>query len=250
MDLGIDGKVALVTGSSRGLGFGIAKALAAEGVQVALASRSRARIDAAADQVPGAVGFTHDTQDHASAPYLVEQVVERFGRLDILVLNTGGPPVRPDPLDFSAADWQHAYESLQLGAVSLVQAALPAMIGNSWGRVVSVSSSSVREPIDNLILSTAHRAGLLAALKTLARAVAQDGVTINSLLPGRFATDRIVENYGSIETAQAAASAEIPIGRLGTIEEFAAAALFLCSASASYVTGTALPVDGGMTRSV
>ena len=134
--------------------------------------------------------------------------------------------------------------------MALLKRALPGMRARGYGRVLAVSSSAVREPIPVLMLSNAHRSGLLAAFKTLARQVAGDGVTINSLLPGRIATDRIVENSGSLEEAQQRAKEQIPAGRLGTVEEFGAVAAFLCSEPAGYVTGTAVLVDGGLTQSI
>jgi 3-oxoacyl-[acyl-carrier protein] reductase len=250
MDLGIDGRVALVTGASGGLGLGIARLLAAEGARVAIASRSRERIDAAAAAHARLTGFVHDTSDLDAAPKLLAQVEQQLGPIDILVASTGGPPAGSDPLGFTREQWQSAYEQLVLGTISLIEGVLPGMRERRFGRIVSISSTSIREPIPALVLSTAHRAGLAAALKTIARDVAADGVTVNSLLPGRIATDRIVQNYGSIEAAAEVAREEIPAGRLGTVEEFAAAAGFLCSAGASYVTGTQLVVDGGLTRSV
>lgn len=249
MDLGIDGRVALVTGASRGLGRGIAAALAREGARVAISSRSRERIEAAAEEV-GARPYVHDSADLDAAPKLVEAVRRDLGPVEILVTNTGGPPPGPDPLGFGRDQWEAAYRDLVLAPMALIESALPGMRERGWGRVLNVSSSSVREPIPVLVLSTVHRSGLLAGFKTLARDVARDGVTINTLLPGRFATERVAENFGSLEAAERAAAEEVPIGRLGTPEEFAAAAAFLCSAPASYVTGVALLVDGGLTRSV
>lgn len=250
MDLGLTGKVALVTGASTGLGYGIAQALAAEGAQVAIASRSRERINEAARSIPGSAGFCHDMRDVDAAPSLIAAVERRFGPLDILILNTGGPPVADDPLTVAPELWRDAYESLLLGSIALVQAAVPSMAERGWGRVVSVSSTTVHEPIHNLVLSTAHRAGLLAALKTYARQVAPHGVTINTLVTGRIATDRIANNYGTLEDAQRVAAVDVPAGRLGTVEEYAAVAAFMCSERAAYVTGTALPVDGGLMQSV
>ena len=250
MDLGIAGKVALVTGASKGLGFGIAQALAAEGAHVAIASRSRERIDAAAAQIPGAHAFIHDMSMAVDSDSLVELVEAELGPIDIAVINAGGPPAGADALAFTMDQWRNAYETLLLGSVTLVQAVMPSMSKRGWGRILNISSSSAREPIPNLVLSSAHRAGLLAAFTTFARQVAATGVTVNTLMPGRIATDRIIENYGSIERATELAAEEIPAGRLGTVEEFAAAATFLCSAPAAYITGTALLVDGGLTRSV
>jgi 3-oxoacyl-[acyl-carrier protein] reductase len=250
MDLGIDGKLALVTGASKGLGLGIARALAQEGARVAIASRSREHIEAAAASIPGARGFVHDMGDVDGAAALAAQVEGELGPIDILVVSTGGPTPTPDALSPTPEAWRSAYDSLLLGSLALVQAIAAGMSARGWGRILSLSSSSVREPIPNLVLSTAHRAGLLAALKTIAAQVAGSGVTVNSLLPGRIATDRIIDNYGSLERAAELAAREIPAGRLGTVEEFAAAAAFLCSGPASYITGAALLVDGGLTRSV
>jgi 3-oxoacyl-[acyl-carrier protein] reductase len=249
MDLGIEGKVALVSGASKGLGRGIAAALAAEGAVVAVASRSKERIDATASEI-GAHGFVYDTDDVDGAGAVVHDVVDRLGPIDILVTNTGGPPPDVDPLGFSREQWEAAYRSLVLAPISLIEHVLPGMRERGWGRIVNVASISVREPISVLMLSNAHRSATLAAFKTIARDVARDGVTLNSLLPGMIATDRVAETAGSIENAQAGAREAVPVGRLGEVEEFAAAAAFLCSAQASYITGTALPVDGGRMQSV
>jgi 3-oxoacyl-[acyl-carrier protein] reductase len=245
VDLGIEGRVALVTGASKGLGFAIASALAREGSAVAISSRSRERIDAAAASI-GARGFAHDATDVEGVPELVREIERELGPIEILVTNSGGPPASPDALSFTRAQWQAAYELLLIGQVALIEAVLPGMRGRKWGRVLSLSSSVVREPKEVLVLSSAHRAGLLAALKTIARQVAPDGVTINTLLPGVIATDRARE----IGADSPASLSAIPMGRLGTVDEFAAAAAFLCSQPASYITGTTLLVDGGATRAV
>lgn len=248
MDLGLADRVALVNGASSGLGRAIAAALAAEGARVAISSRSRERIEAAAADV-GAEPFVHDSGDLDAAPRLIEAVEAQLGPIDVLVTNTGGPPAGADPLGFSREQWEAAYRELVLAPMALIGSAMPGMRERGWGRVLNVSSSAVREPIPVLMLSNAHRSGLLAAFKTLAREVARDGVTVNTLLPGRFATARVLGDPPSAEAAEAAA-ADVPAGRLGAPEEFAAAAAFLCSEAASYVTGVALLVDGGLTRSV
>jgi len=249
MDLGLDGKVALVTGASKGIGRGIAEALAAEGAQVAISSRSRERIEATAAEI-GARPYVHDSEDVDAATSLVESVESDLGPIDVLVTNTGGPPGGPDPLGFSREQWEAAYRSLVLAPMALIERVVPGMRERGFGRVVNVSSSAVREPISVLMLSNVHRSGMLAGFKTLARAVAGDGVTVNSVLPGRIATDRIVQMAGSREAAESAAREQVPAARLGTVEEFAAVACFLCSKRASYVTGTAILVDGGLTQSV
>jgi 3-oxoacyl-[acyl-carrier protein] reductase len=245
MDLGIEGKVALVTGASKGLGFGVASALAREGASVAVASRSEERIRQAAASI-GATPFVHDTADADAAGELVRQVESQLGPVDILVTNSGGPPASPDALSFSHEQWRSAYELLLLGALALVESVLPGMRERNWGRVLSLSSGVAREPIPVLVLSSAHRAGLLAALKTIARQVAPDGVTINTLLPGVIATDRAKE-LGADSPERLAT---VPAGRLGTVDEFAAAAAFLCSEPAGYITATTLLVDGGAARAV
>jgi 3-oxoacyl-[acyl-carrier protein] reductase len=246
MDLGLDGRVALVTGASRGIGFGIARALAAEGGRVAMSSTTRERIEAAAAEI-GARGYVHDTKDLDAAPRLVEQVEEELGPVDVLVANTGGPP-GGDPLEFTREQWQDAHRELMLGPMALIEAVVPGMRERGFGRILNISSSAAREPIPNLMLSSAHRSGMLATFKTLARKLAADGVTFNTILPGRIATERLTHLYSSLEEAEAVAREEVPAGRLGTVDEIAGAAAFLCSEQASYVTGVALLVDGGLTR--
>jgi 3-oxoacyl-[acyl-carrier protein] reductase len=245
MDLGIEGKAALVTGASKGLGFGVARALAAEGVRVAISSRSEERIRQAAQEI-GATAFVHDAADVSGSAGLVARVRNELGSLDILVANSGGPPASPDALSFSVEQWRGAYEMLMLGQLELIRAALPGMRERGWGRILSLSSSVVREPSPVLVLSTAHRSALLGTLKTISKQVASDGITINTLLPGLIATDRIKE----LGSDGADRTAGIPAGRIGQVEELAAAAAFLCSQPAAYITGTALLVDGGASNAV
>jgi 3-oxoacyl-[acyl-carrier protein] reductase len=251
MDLGMDGRTALVTGASKGLGLGIAQALAAEGARVAMASRSRERIDAAANEVPGARAFVHDSVDLENSDRLVAAVEDEVGPVEILIVNTGGPPAGPDALVFPAEQWEAAYRSLVLGPMTLIERAVPGMRDRGWGRIVNVSSVAVREPIPYLVLSNVHRSGTLAAFKTLARQLAGDGITLNTLLAGMIATDRLIELAGGArEAVEANAREQVPAGRLGRVDEFAAAAAFLCSDRASYITGAALAVDGGLLRSI
>lgn len=249
MDLGIEGRVALVCAASRGIGFGIARALAADGARVAISSRSRERIDAAAAAL-GARGYVHDTHDLDGVDALFEAVERDLGPVAILVTNTGGPPTRPDPLGFSTAEWEAAHRELQLAPIAMIRRALPAMRDAGFGRVLNVSSSVIYEPIPALVLSTAHRTGMLGAFKLIADEVAADGVTVNTIVPGRIATDRLADTHGSLEAAERAARETIPARRLGTIDEMGAVGAFLCSARASYVTGTAVVVDGGLLRSL
>jgi 3-oxoacyl-[acyl-carrier protein] reductase len=249
MDLGLAGRVALVTGGSKGIGRAIAAGLAAEGARVAISSRSRDQLAAAAGEL-GVHAFVHDNADLDAIPQLIEEVQAALGPIDILVTNTGGPQASPAPLHHSQDEWEAAYRTLVLAPIQLIAAVMDGMQERRFGRIVNVGSSTVREPSPTLMLSNSHRSATLAALKTIARDVAPDGVTVNTVLPGRIATDRLYDLYGSKEAAETLCVSEIPAERLGTPDEFAAAVVFLCSAPASYITGTALLVDGGLTRGV
>jgi 3-oxoacyl-[acyl-carrier protein] reductase len=247
MDLGLRDRVALVTGASKGLGHGIAAGLAAEGARVAIASRSAERIEAAAAEI-GVRGYAFDSDDLDAVPRLIEAVEGDLGPIDVYIASTGGPP-SGDPLAFTREQWEAAHRSLVLSPMAFLERLLPGMRSRGFGRVVAVGSIAVREPIDNLQLSNAHRPGLVAAFKVLARRSAADGVTLNFVHPGQIATDRMITTAGSREAAEARARETIPAGRLGTVEELAAAAVFLCSVQAAYITGTSVLVDGGLTRS-
>jgi 3-oxoacyl-[acyl-carrier protein] reductase len=249
MHLGLQDRVALVTGASSGIGRGIAEALVAEGATVAMSSSSAERIEAAASEI-GARPYVHDSRDLDAADALVEAVESDLGPIEILVTNTGGPPAGPDATAFTREQWQEAYTSLMLAPLGLIERVLPGMRARGFGRIVSVSSSAVVEPAPALMLSNTHRSGLVAGFKTLARQVAGDGVTLNTVMPGRIDTARLAELSGSTEAAREFAEQHVPAGRLGTVEEFAAVATFLCSEQAGYVTGTYLVVDGGLTQSV
>ncbi len=197
MDLGIEGRVALVMGASKGIGNAIGVALAREGARVALASRDPERIAAAADEIgSGAVGIAADTADLERLSRLPADAAERLGGpVEILITNTGGPPLG-QALDADLDAWRQAYEHLVLAPRVLIEAALPAMRERGWGRIVNVGSSSTEEPIPGLTLSNAHRRATVGFLKTLAGEVAGDGVTVNDVATGRFATDRLRENWG------------------------------------------------------
>ena len=250
MDLGIAGRVALVGGATQGIGRAVAQALAAEGVTVAITARNAEGTAAAAGEIGAAAGYGWDSADLDGAPGLVHRVQRELGPIDILVTNTGGPPASADPLAFTDAQWQAAHRTLVQSPITLLALVLPGMRERGFGRVVGIASTSVREPIASLMLSNAERSAALAAYKTLAREVAGDGVTINSLLTGRIATERQSDIHGSMAAAQAAAAQAVPVGRLGLPEEMGAAAAFLCSAPAAFITGAALAVDGGMLRAV
>jgi 3-oxoacyl-[acyl-carrier protein] reductase len=250
VDLGIQGRVALVGGASQGIGRAVAEALVAEGVQVVITARAADRTGQVAAEIGAAAGLGWDSADLDAAPELVARVTREVGPIDILVTNTGGPPADPDPLSFSSEQWEQAHRTLVLAPMTLLRLVLPGMRERRWGRVVAIASTTVREPIQALILSNAERSAQLAAYKTLAREVASDGVTINSLLTGSIATERMASLAGSMAAAEAGAAASVPAARIGRPEEMAWAAAFLCSERAAYITGTAIPVDGGALRGI
>ena len=251
MDLGIDGRVALVMGASKGIGRGVAAALAREGARVAIASRSLERLESAAAEIEGELrAFEADTDDLRRLAALPGEVEEAVGPVEILVTNTGGPP-SGGALEHAIEEWEAAYRSLVLAPRVLVEAVLPRMRERSWGRIVNVGSSSTIEPIPGLALSNTHRAAAVGWFKTLSREVAADGVTVNTVATGRFATERAAQRYGgSLEQAEEVARRDVPAGRMGTPEEFGDLVAFLSSERAAYLTGAVIPLDGGMLRSV
>ncbi len=260
MDFGLTGKVALVTASSKGLGKGIAKQLAIEGADVVISSRSEEGLRTAAEEIAGASGrqplfLAADVRDAAAIERLVAAAMDRFGRIDILVNNAGGPP--PGMFfDFADEQWRDAVDLLLLSTVRLIRAVVPQMRDRGWGRIINSTSVSVKQPINNLLLSNSVRTAVIGLAKTLSQELARDGITVNNLLPGSIYTDRIeqtnrarTERTGqSVEEVGRAAEADIPMGRYGTVEEYAAAAAFLASEQASYITGVNLLVDGGVYR--
>jgi 3-oxoacyl-[acyl-carrier protein] reductase len=249
MDLGLQGRVALVMGSSQGIGEGIAAALAREGARVAVVSRSLERTEEAATTIEGETSpFVADTDDLDRLAELPAEVEAALGPIDILVTNTGGPPLG-GALNHELDHWERAYRSLVLAPRVLAGAVVPGMRERGWGRLVNVGSSSTREPIPSLNLSNSHRMAAVGFLKTLSREVAGDGITVNTVATGRFATERLASNYGSMEAAEAAAQRDVPTGRLGRPEEYGDLVAFLCSERAAYITGTTIPIDGGMLHS-
>jgi 3-oxoacyl-[acyl-carrier protein] reductase len=250
MDLGIEGRVALVMGASRGIGRGIASALAREGARVAICSRSADSLEAAASEIEGDVrAFPADTGDLERMRELPGEVADGFGPIDILVANTGGPPLG-GAFDNSPGEWEAAFRTLVLAPRTLIEAALPGMRERGWGRIVNVSSTSIREPIPALALSNANRLAALGLLETLADEVAAAGITVNTVATGMFATDRLADPEGSLEGAEQAARDRVPAQRLGTPEEYGDLVAFLCSERAAYLTGAVIPLDGGLLRSV
>jgi len=249
MELGIEGKVALVMGASKGIGRGIAGALAREGAKVALASRSRERLEETVAEIGSGTPFVADATDLEGLARLPLEVAEALGSVDILVTNTGGPPPG-GALDHGFEEWEEAYRSLVLAPRVHAGAVVPGMRGEGWGRIVNVGSTTTIEINPALGLSNAHRMATVGFFKTLAREVAGDGITVNTVATGRFATDRMAELAGSIEQVEAAAREEVPAGRLGTVEEYGDLVAFLCSERAAYITGAVIPIDGGLIRSV
>jgi 3-oxoacyl-[acyl-carrier protein] reductase len=257
MDLALSGKRALVLGGSKGLGHAIARGLATEGARVALASRSaESAVAAAAGIGPNVLGFACDTARSAEIDALHDAVMQAFGGIDILVLNSGGPP--PGSARGVASDqWRASFESMFVNLVRMADLALPGMVERKFGRIISVISSGVIQPIPNLAISNAIRPALVGWGKTLAAEVAQHGVTVNAVAPGRIATDRLQEldaanakrTNREIDEVRRAAKAAIPAGRYGDPDEFAAAAVFLASERASFITGSILRVDGGQITS-
>jgi 3-oxoacyl-[acyl-carrier protein] reductase len=258
VDLGLTGRGALVGGGSSGLGRATAEALAAEGCRLAIWSRNRAGLDTAAAEIRARYGvdvatIAADATDPAAARSVAEAAREALGAVDIVVLNAGGPPT-VDPTATDPAEWARSLQLLATTPIELATALLPSMRARSWGRIVAVLSSGVRQPIPDLVYSNSGRSALMAWLKTAARAVAADGVTVNGVIPGRVSTPRIdsldsgraASTGQSVEEVRAGHIATIPAGRYGRPEELGALAAFLCSERAAYVTGTFTAIDGGL----
>jgi 3-oxoacyl-[acyl-carrier protein] reductase len=228
------------------MGLAIAEALAAEGANVAMFARRRDLLQREAERL-GALAVRGDVTNPKDLERLVEKTVEAFGRIDILVNNGGGPP-RSAAVDLEDEDVESAVELLLLSAIRLTNLCLPHLRRSERGRVINITSSSVREPIDNLALSNSVRPGVIGWAKTLAREIGPDGVTVNSIAPGRIETDRLAEVY--VDRSPEEDMAGIPLRRFGRPREVGDVVCFLASDQASYVTGTVVPVDGGLTRSL
>src|SRR3954451_7220076 len=241
MDLGIAGKRAAVAAASRGLGYAVAQALLDEGVQVAVCGRHAETIEAAASALGDTVvPLVADMSTPEGAEGFVRDARAALGGIDILVANAGGPP----PGNFSSVTVDQYLDAFELNCrstIAMCYEAVPEMRAQRWGRVVAITSIAVRQPIPTLILSNTARAGLTGFLKTLAREIAADGVTVNSLLPGLHATERIAALHGGSSNP----AAGIPAGTIGNPADFGRVAAFLCSEHARYITGTAVAVDGG-----
>jgi len=249
MDMGLRDRVALVCASSRGIGRAAAEALAAEGAKLALCARDEATLEATAAAIR-ATGtevliVAADLGKREDVDRVMRETLARYGRLDILINNTGGPP----PGRFEAHDdaaWQAAFETLLLSVVRLTRLAIPEMRARHWGRIITVTSTSVKQPIANLVLSNSLRAAVTGLAKTLSLELAADGITVNTVAPGRILTDRLLSLYGDEETTRRTASQGVPMGRVGEPADMGNAILYLCSEQAGYVTGVTLQVDGGL----
>ena len=258
MDLGISGKVALVTGGSSGIGYACAEALAAEGVRVAICARGRERLEEAARDIAAKTGgevmaFVADTAKAEEIDRLLAEITERMGPVDILLANNGGPP-RGGFDVLSDQDWQEGFDVSMMSIVRLIRGVLPGMQGAGWGRVLTIVSSSVRQPVDNLDLSNALRPGVVGLFKSLAVTMGKHNVLFNCIAPGRIMTKRFLagaKNAGLTEEQYAAKhQATIPLGRIGRPDEFASVVAFLASERASFINGATIIVDGGMIRSL
>lgn len=263
MDLGLSGRVALVTAASRGLGLASAKALAADGASLLICARGPLRLDEAAREIRAASTgvqvetMTLDVSSPDAATQLVGHVREKFGRLDVLVNNAGGPP----PGSFSSVsdvDWEKTVQITLMSVVRLVREALPMLQASGQGRIVNLLSTSVKQPIDGLILSNALRAAVVGMAKTLSKEVGSSGITVNNVLPGIILTDRQRELRGadaarrgiSFEQAIEEAGRSLPLSRVGQPGEVGALVAFLASKQAAYITGTSIQIDGGMIAGV
>ena len=262
MDLGLKNKVAVVAAASQGLGRAIARALAAEGARVAICSRDQARIEAAAEDIRGktrgeVLPVVADVTRAEEVNRFVEAAVARWGAVHVAVANAGGPPAR-DFAQISLDDWQKAVDLNLMSAVHLARAVVPGMRAQKWGRLIFLTSVSVKEPIPGLLLSNSIRSAVAGLAKSLANECARDNVLVNTICPGYTRTERLDELAAALSKQRGVDQEEIvrgwteqiPMRRLGDPEELAALVAFLASEPASYITGTAIAVDGGRTRSL
>ncbi len=260
MNLEIENKVFMVAASSKGLGYGIARELAENGAVVCIASRTGDEVEAAAERIREETNATvhasvFDASDAVSIENWIKEVALVFERIDGLVVNAGGPP--PGNFDnFNDSDWQAAFNLTLMSAVRLVRGVLPYMRSSGSGSILTITSLSVREPVNQLLLSNVFRSGVVSLVKSLANELASENIRVNNLIPGRIDTDRVkaldknaAEKQGvSAEKIKQHNEAGIPVGRYGTIEEFGKAGAFLLSDAASYITGASLVVDGGLLK--
>jgi 3-oxoacyl-[acyl-carrier protein] reductase len=261
MDFGLKNKIALVAASSKGLGRASAEALVQEGAKVAICARDGKVLKATADEIAGAsrsevLAIPADVTNSRDIERVVKETVNHLGGLHILVTNAGGPPAGYFE-EFNDKQWQEAFNLTLMSAVRLIRAAIPPMKKEAWGRIVNITSVSVKEPLDNLILSNSVRAAVHGLAKTLANQLGQYGITVNNVMPGYIHTDRVEQlaQHTTERTGQSVADvlAELgqpaPVGRIGQPKELGALVAFLASEQASYISGTSIPVDGGRLKS-
>src|SRR5271154_328162 len=261
MDLGLQGKTALVLGGSKGLGRGVANTLAAEGVAVAIMARGQEAIDPAGAEINAggarAIGFSADTGDWTSVERAVNGARSELGPIDILVNNSGGPPAAR-VIGIKPELWEAQFHAMVLVYFRLTDLLLPSMRERKWGRIINIASESVVQPIPHIAISNTLRGAVVGWAKTLANEVARDGVTVNTLLPGAFDTDRVRQIQQATSTREGVsleeftqrAARSIPVGRMGRADEFGAAAAFIASQWAGYITGSLIRLDGGSIRSI
>ena len=262
MDLTLQGKIAMVAASSRGLGFGVARELAREGAKVSLSARDLDAVEKAARQIHDETGVSAlasrmDAKDSASIAEWTKRTISQLGGVDLLVANAGGPPAGTFD-DFADDSWQDAFDLNLLSTIRMIRGVLPSMRQRGGGSILTITSITVKEPSEQLILSNVMRSGVTSLIKTLSMQLAPEGIRVNNILPGRIDTNRIrnldatrADKTGqSPEECRAAAMESIPLARYGEISEFGKAAAFLLSDAASYITGTSLALDGGSLKTV
>ncbi|MEM1610668.1 MAG: SDR family oxidoreductase [Sulfolobales archaeon] len=262
MDLGLKGRVALVTASTKGIGFGVARVLVEEGVNVVITSRNRENVEQAVARLKGisgaeVFGVTTDLRSREDIENLVKQALDRFGRIDILVYNTG-PPKLGTFMELSFEDWEDAVKLLLLSAVWLTKLVVPGMIERRWGRLIYITSSTLKQILPNIVLSNTVRLGIAGLVKSLAVELGPKGITTNGIMQGHIETERVIRiaedlaarNKISVDEALRYLARDIPLGRLGKPEEIGYLAAFLASDKASYINGAMILIDGGYVRAV
>jgi len=253
MDLGLKNKIAFVAASSQGLGKAVAIELAKEGSNLVICGRNQKQLDKTKTEIEkvsqvNVLAIAGDLSIEKDRTNLLKSALKYYGKIDILVTNTGGPPSGKFE-DVSQDDWNKTYELLLGSAVSLIRGVLPGMKKQGWGRIIAITSQAVKQPVENLILSNSVRVSVVGLTKTLANELGEYNITVNNIMPGYTKTNRLLnllKDNPSIESA----TDDIPLKRFGTPEEFAAAATFLASERASYITGVSLAVDGGWIKSI
>lgn len=253
MDLGIKGRKALVLASSKGLGKAVALELSREGAEVMICSRTEANLIATKNEIESRTGgIVHyasgDVATKEGRAHILSEALEKLGSIDILVTNSGGPPFGAFE-DHDEAAWESAYKLLLESTVGMIQGVLPGMKANKWGRIVTITSQAIKQPVEGLVLSNAVRASLLGLMKTLSNELGLFNITVNNVMPGYTETERL-QNLMASNPALNEITTEIPLGRIGQPEEFAAAVTFLASQKASYITGVSLAVDGGWIKGI